>query len=93
MFAKHKLVRELSLILVIKLILLYGIINFIVPSATAINDSDVSTRLLNTQMPLQPSETIMVNQRDAVSQSAPASSNPSMATTSDVDITSPRETP
>ncbi|WP_028303347.1 hypothetical protein [Oceanospirillum maris] len=93
MFAKHKLVRELSLILLVKLILLYGIINFIVPSATVINDSDVGARLLNTRMLPQPSETATVNQRDAVSQSAPASSNPSMATTSDVDITSPRETP
>jgi len=47
LFARHKLVRELSLVLLVKLVLLYGIINFIAPSATAVDDSDVSTRLLN----------------------------------------------
>lgn len=52
LFARQKLVRELSIVLLIKLVLLYGIVNFIVPSATVVNDSDVSTRLLNSQLPV-----------------------------------------
>ncbi len=51
LFARQKLVRELSIVLLIKLALLYGIVNFIVPSATAVDGSDVSTRLLNSQLP------------------------------------------
>lgn len=49
LFARHKLVRELSIVLLIKLALLYGIVNFIVPAATTVNDSDVTARLLNPQ--------------------------------------------
>jgi len=52
LFARQKLVRELSIVLLIKLVLLYGIVNFIVPSATVVDDSDVSTRLLNSQLPV-----------------------------------------
>ncbi len=52
LFARQKLVRELSIVLLIKLVLLYGIVNFVVPSATVVNDSDVSTRLLHSQSPV-----------------------------------------
>ncbi|WP_086481778.1 cytochrome oxidase putative small subunit CydP [Oceanospirillum sanctuarii] len=91
LFARQKLVRELSIVLLIKLVLLYGIINFVVPSASVINDSDVSTRLLNPQLPA--SEQTSADASGSAPRSTATEADLLKAATSEPTASTQRETP
>lgn len=73
---QHPLIREISLVLLIKLVLLYGLVNFVVPAKTSVDAQRMSQLLLVTptgKNPVSPSSDLRLKESQPQSTGEPAS--------------------